>query len=290
MLPQLTHLRRFAIGVLMGIASALPGVSGGIMAVCFGVYERLVNDIADIFHKIKSDFFFLLMIGMGVVAGMVATAFGLKYIIEENLAISLFLFMGLIIGQMPSIYGLTEPESGSPRTGHIVAFIGGMIAMAAFMFLGSGESVTLGHDLTTIMILLVAGVVIAMSKIVPGLSGSAILLAIGLYAPLLIAMTSFDLVLISAILVGFCIGALFFAKIVSYLLKKYRRGTYFTILGLTAGSIIVILGKIIADVQSTFDLVGGLIVLIFGIWLSLRLIRFSNEESEKSPPVRTEQL
>lgn len=286
----LVHIKRFVTGIIVGIASTLPGVSGGVLAVCLGIYERLITDLADIFHKIKSDFWFLLMVGSGVVVGMTMTAFGLKFILDEYLAISLFLFLGLIIGQIPEIYGFTEPEKSKPRVSHIAAFAFGVALMVCFMFLGTGKTADVGHDLVSYMLLGVVGLVVALSKIVPGLSGSAILLAMGLYKPMLDAITSLDFALLGTMLVGFVVGMLMFAKIVATLLEKHRRGTYFAILGFTTGSVIVILNTIYADISSVVDIVGGIVALVIGIWISTYINRFNNEKSEKTNLKETEQL
>lgn len=282
-----THVKRFFVGILVGIASMLPGVSGGVMAVCFGIYERAVSDLADITRKIKSDFPFLLTVGLGIIAGMGVSAFGLKAMMTEYLAISLFLFLGLILGQMPELYKFTEPESGSLNLRHWAAFAAGFAIMIGVMFLGEGRTVAVDHSLVSLALLIFVGMVIALSKIVPGLSGSAFLLAMGLYYPLLNALTSFDILIVSAVLIGFAAGVLGLAKAMNYALTKYRRITYFSILGFTVGSIAIIIKEIYLDVASSADIIGGFAALAVGLAVSILFSRAGNNSSEKSNDKKT---
>lgn len=262
------------IGFAIGVASILPGISGGIMAVLFGVYERLIEDLALLRTRIRTDFWFIFTIGVGLVIGMVAATFGVGFLIDNFYMFSMFMFVGMIMGQLPEVYGISREDAPKIKPVHIVCFIIGTIVMLTLMFFDKGgtESLT-DHTITSAILLFASGAIIAISKAVPGISGSSLLLALGLYVLTIDAVRDFDIFLILFLGLGVIVGLLVFAKIMDALIKKYRAPTYFAILGLTFGSIFVIVDEIIKEVGdfSVGDVGIGVIAVVVGVVISLAL-------------------
>jgi putative membrane protein len=273
MVSKIEQIKRFFIGTIVGIASMLPGVSGGVIAVCFGIYERLVADLADLRHRIKTDFYFLLVIGLGILFGMFVIAFGLEYLMDTYMVIALFFFVGLIIGQMPELWKLTKPKTQKFDSYNILAVIVGFLIMVAILFMGVANDVVLGHDLSSYISLIFVGIIIAVSKLAPGISGSTIILALGLYHPLMKAITDLDWALIIPLMLGLIVGLLAFAKFINYALNSHKTSTYCMIIGLTIGSILVIFDYAYQDISSYLDVIGGIVSLLLGIGLSLLFVR-----------------
>lgn len=273
MVSKLEQIKRFFIGTIVGIASMLPGVSGGVIAVCFGIYERLVADLADLRHRIKTDFYFLLVIGLGILFGMFIIAFGLEYLMDTYMVIALFFFVGLIVGQMPELWKITKPKTQRFDSYNILAAAVGFLIMIAILFMGVANDVVLGHDLSSYLSLILVGIIIAVSKLAPGISGSTIILALGLYHPLMTAITNLDWALIIPLMFGLIVGLLAFAKFINYALNSHKTSTYCMIIGLTIGSILVILDYAYVDISSYFDVIGGMVSLLLGIGLSLLFVR-----------------
>jgi len=273
MVSKIEQIKRFLIGTIVGIASMLPGVSGGVIAVCFGIYERLVADLADLRHRIKTDFYFLLVIGLGILFGMFIIAFGLEYLMDTYMVIALFFFVGLIVGQMPELWKITKPKTEKLDSYNILAAAIGFLIMIAILLMGVANDVVLGHDLSSYVSLIFVGVIIAVSKLAPGISGSTIILALGLYHPLMKAITDLDWALIIPLMFGLIIGLLAFAKFINYALNNHKTSTYCMILGLTLGSILVILDYAYVDISSYLDVIGGMLSLLLGIGLSLLFVK-----------------
>ena len=172
--------RNFLIGAFIGTLSILPGTSGGVAAVVFGVYERLVRNIADIFNKIKTDFRFLATIGCGMLSGAFLTAFGLEWFISHFETIAMFLFTGLILGQIPDVYKMTLVEKKETSHWNYLALgIGVALTLLLLTIEGIrdvGTGVELGNDMMSHIISVITGVIIAAAMITPGISGSSILL------------------------------------------------------------------------------------------------------------------
>jgi putative membrane protein len=275
------RIKQFLIGILVGIASMLPGISGAIVAVCFGIYERLVKDLADIVHQVRKDFMFLLVVGCGILIGMVVIAFGLNYMGDNARMASMFLFLGLIAGQIPTLYYTTEPKTGKPSRYNYAALAIGVIIMGSFLLIGTGKDQILSHDLTSYLYMVFVGIFLAISKLAPGISGSTVLLVFGLFYPLVNALTGFDMALLLPLGIGLLIGLLGFSKVINYALTKHRRSTYFMILGLTIGSIVTIAYDTVPDITCLSDVIIGVITLAIGILISLWFMRLGNNNSEE---------
>ena len=290
-------MKDFLVGALVGIMSMMPGASGGTIAVIFGIYERLIADLADIRHKLLKDLRFIIPVGLGIVVGLLVCAVGIDALLQNWEVPMMFFFAVLILCQIPDIAEMANgEEDGRPTTWNIVACIVGIAVMVAFLFVGSNDSgISLVElDAVDMVLLFVVGVVIALSKVVPGLSGAAILLAIGLYTPLMNLVGGLDMsvimeraVAIVPLVVGFVVGAIGLAKIVDYLTKHNRRTTYYCILGMTIGSIITVAVQAFQGLDGTTMIVGSVVGIVIGLAFGYLLrkvsVKYARETIETGP-------
>jgi putative membrane protein len=278
--PSASILKKFSIGTLIGIVSTMPGVSGAVLAVCFGIYERLIADIADFVHKIREDFGFLMTVGLGIAFGIVIVSLGLDFILENYEVASMMLFTGLILGQLPELWKHTEPEIKLSKL-NVLSFIVGLIIMGFFLILGASEDVVLSHNLTSCLYMILIGVIFSVSHLAPGISGSTVLLAMGLLAPLTHTIATFDIFLMVPLLIGVFAGLFSFAKVIHYALKNYRKSTYMMIFGLTVGSIFVIMKEAVIAYSGVEDLALGAVAFVAGILVSIWFSRLGRNTSEE---------
>jgi len=276
----LTILKRFIIGVLVGIVSTVPGVSGAVLAVCFGIYERLVRDVADLRQWIRKDFGFLMVIGVGLIIGIIVSFKGLDWVLENYLVASMMLFTGMIIGQLPELWKYTEPRTKPSKT-NIAAFIVGIVIMCLFLILAmyKADEIVMSHDVVSCLYMIVIGIIFSISHLAPGISGATVLLAMGLYPPLIHTIADMDLVLMVPLVIGILIGLIGFAKVVHYALSRYRKTTYMLIFGLTMGSILVIIREVIAAEPGSADIALGLVAFGAGIIISVLFSRAGRKSS-----------
>lgn len=280
----LKPLKDVLVGALVGLVSMLPGASGATIAVIFGIYERLVSDLADIRHRLLKDLRFIILIFIGIVLGMMVCAFGLEFLMDHIEVPTMFFFAALIVAQIPDIMKLGD--DGEPLSKwNIAAFVVGFVIMIAFLFLGDGNDVELEGITGTILMVLV-GIILAVSKLAPGVSGSTVLLALGLYAPFMHALTDMDIGYLLPILIGLVIGILGFSKIVDHCMRNHKKSTYVMILGLTAGSVITVSVQAIMKLSGTemiaMSIAGIVIGLLLGIGLSKVASSYAKETiSEK---------
>lgn len=277
----LKALKDLIVGALVGIVSMLPGASGATIAVIFGIYERLISDIADIRHKLIHDLRFIIPVGIGIVLGLFLCSFGLKGLMDTWEIPMMFFFAALISAQVPDIMSLSKDEKPLTKW-NWAALICGFLVMMVTMVFGMQSEIERSVDNALIWVLV--GVILAISKLAPGVSGSTILLAMGLFTPFMNAMTDFDMSILIPGAIGLLIGALAFSKVIDHFMTNNRKSTYFAILGLTIGSVVAVVVDASVNLDGTEvilqSVVGIVLGLVFGIALSKVSRRYAMETIE----------
>ena len=272
------------VGTLMGVVSFLPGASGSTIAVIFRVYERLVGDVADIKNKLLKDLWFIIPIGIGVLGGMFLCAKVLDELSKEYEIQLMFLFVALIVTQIPDIKRMGD-DGNKPTTADIIAFAVGVAIMVVFMVIG--WNAPMDKDNSGFLVMMLIGVIYAMSLLSPGISGSTILLALGFYWVYTNVIGDFihNMNLMLPIALGALIGALAFSKVIDFCMRNYRKTTYMAILGLTVGSAVTVLIngiRSLSDNSSGEMIIQCVICAIIGAVLGLGLNRLAHMYAESS--------
>ncbi len=265
------HLRTFLNGVVAGIASILPGVSGGLILVLCGTYERLIEDISKLREKLKPEFLYLISIAVGLVVGMVACTILLDKILDEFAAPLMALFFGLIVAQIPEVWKLTGHEKGTklPLSSVVCMAIGLGLIIALMIINGTGNEVdTEDHSFGNMILFGLCGVVLAISKVMPGISGSSLLIALGLFDVTIHSVAHLDVYFIAPLCVGLLIGLFGFAKVMDFCLKRYRTQTYMLIMGLTIGSLLVIIQELINESLDVWEWAICAVMVVLGVLAS----------------------
>jgi Predicted membrane protein len=263
------------VGFLIGIAFALPGVSGAVIAVVFGIYGRLVADLSDLRVGLKKDLWFIMLLGLGLAAGFVMFAVIFTDAVEAHGSIIMLLFLGLIVGQVPEVCKIAKGDQ-PVRPSYVAWAAVGVIAMLLLLVATGGEvsDVTLDRTIIGIMLAFCAGVILAVSGIIPGISGTSLLIAIGLFTPTMYIVRDFDPVLMLPLLAGAFIGMVFIANVMNRLLTTRYYETYYVVLGLTIGSVILILPQIDASV----NIMLGIAAFIVGLAVSTAFNLFGRNQ------------
>jgi putative membrane protein len=259
------HLRSFINGVVTGIASILPGVSGGLILVLCGSYERLIEDISELRQKIRPEFFFLVAIASGLLVGMLGCTLFLDWTLDRFAAPMMAFFFGLIVAQIPEVWKLTGYEKGSKiSVASIVCLAVGLGIIIALMVVNGGGRVvdTDDHSIGNMVLFALCGIVLAVSKVMPGISGSSLLIALGLFEVTISSVAHLDIYFIAPLCVGLLIGLFGFAKVMDMCLKRFRTETYMLIMGLTIGSLMIIIQEL---VNSSLDAAGWAVCIVMAV-------------------------
>lgn len=270
-------------GVVIGVANAIPGVSGGTMMVSMGIYDNIIYCITHLFKQFKESVRILFPYFLGMAAGIVGLAYAIKFLFANFPFQTCMVFIGLILGGVPMIFKKVKKEK--IELPHIAVFFIFFIAIIAMQYMGkNSKDVELVIDAVSLVKLFLVGIVASATMVIPGVSGSMMLMIMGYYNPIINAITGFvdgavhgdwNAVLnISASLVPFGIGVVVgifaIAKLIEFLLAKWEGLTYCAILGLVVSSPVVILMGISLQI-SILTVLTGVFALAVGVLIALKL-------------------
>lgn len=252
-------------GIAMGIGNAIPGVSGGTIAVVTKIFDRLMENITPNIKRLIKNMPFLIPVGIGMVIGIFCTSLVLEKLFETYYVPTQLFFLGLIIGSIPTILRECKKETSKIRPVNLLPFFIGVLFMVALLFLNEGGSMFAeGASLTVrdVILYIVMGFIGAAAMIIPGVSGSMIMKVFGAYDSIISAVANLDIAVLVVFAVGALIGLFVAVKIIDVLLKKFRQGTYCLILGLIMGSVAHIFP---ADFKFNTQGIIGIVLLLVGL-------------------------
>lgn len=236
------HIMRFLKGCLIGIANAIPGVSGGTLAVITGIYDRLVAALGGFLHggegNWKKNTLFLAPIALGMAAGLLGFSHVLKWMYQYIPVQTSLFFAGLILGSIPFMVRLAL--SAGFRPWHVVPALlaAGGVVMLAFVD-GGGDATTISITDPLQALWFAFSAMIGMgAMVIPGISGSFMLLLMGVYQTFIESVRSFNIPLLAVFGVGAIAGLLVITRLLTLLLARFRAPTFWTLLGLVAGSVV----------------------------------------------------
>ena len=236
------HLRIFFCGILMGIADAIPGISGGTIALLLGIYEELIGSISNfninLFQNLKNKGIkycwnkingnFLLSLISGVLLSLVSFVKIFSILIEKYPLFIWSFFLGLILATLFVI-------NRNIKKWDIVNFI--LIFIFAFLTISLSIINQSISENINLFYILICGIIASSAMILPGISGSLILVILGVYTLIINALNNLEYNIILVFLIGCLIGIINFSKIIKWLFHNYRDYTFSIMLGLVIGSI-----------------------------------------------------
>lgn len=246
-----TILLSVARGFVMGAADIVPGVSGGTIALIFGIYERLISSIragsSALGNLMKLDFtgfkrwmgevdwLFIIPLGTGILLAVIALANILQHLLEEQAVLMSALFMGLVAGSIVVAWAMLKNRDAL----HIwIAIAAGIATFIALGLRGGTSEDTVGQVLDPqLWAFFLAGAIAICAMILPGISGSFILVLLGMYGPLLNAVTTRDFLALAVFMVGAIIGLALFSQILYRALRLHHDTVIALLVGLMAGSL-----------------------------------------------------
>ncbi len=272
----------FVKGFVIGIANLIPGVSGGTLAITLGIYERLIEILSNFKSNVKENIKFLIPIFLGVGASILSLSGVISYCLERFLFATIMLFVGAILGGMPMLCKKLQGKkiSVSKVLSFLIAFTVVILATA----LGSENVVSFDKiGLLVFIKLFFVGALASATMVVPGVSGSALLMTLGYYKPIIDtikSLTDFSILghnmgIVLPFGIGIIVGILLIAKLIDYLLKKHEVATYYGIIGFVIASVVSIVyqnffqGGLITVVWT--DILIGLILCAVGFYGAYKL-------------------
>lgn len=241
-------------GFFIGIGKIIPGVSGSLIAITLGVYDRLLESISR-FYK-KENIKFLVPLGAGIMVAIMLTSNLLTYLLDSYYAITMLFFIGLIMGA-------TSITKESFKGKNIFCFLISFLLVFSLCFVKTKAGIVKDYSF---FVMILIGLIEAITMVIPGISGTAIMMIIGCYATILNMFSNpiSNLSLLIPFGIGIFIGVIVISKILSSLFRKYNDKINSCILGFTLSSVFLLIIKVF---KSKYNLLIGLPFFILGLLL-----------------------
>ena len=262
---------RLIKGMFIGLGVILPGVSGGALAAVFGIYERMISFLSNIFKDFWKNVFFFIPVGIGALASVFLLSHPLDYFLKHNKVQVLWCFIGCIIGTLPALWREAGKE-GRKNIHIIITIVTAIIACIGLILAKQYMNVEVPQNFFTWMM---AGAVFAFGFIIPGLSPSNFLIYMNMYEAMNEGIKNLDFSILIPVTIGAIACILIFAKLMGYILKKAYAPIFHFIFGVVIASTVIILPSFedYTGMTITADIVTVLLFLAgLGIGLSMELL------------------
>lgn len=262
-----SFLFRVLCGFCLGISVFAPGISGSIMAIIMGIYDKLLDITSNPFKNFKKSFFFLLPLGIGALISLVLFVLAFSYLFETYEKAVFMLFAGLIIGNLPMVY--KEARKNKFKWYYL---LGAAVAFAAafivgIMSEGAGEMQDVNGS-SNLFLIALSGVLAGAASLVPGMSVSMILIVMGVYDFLIASAKALDIVTIGVCGVAFAISIIASSKLIKFVFAKFSGMAHFMVLGFLTGSV----SGIFFTLPKGGSNLAGAIMLVIGLAISLLFV------------------
>lgn len=275
-------------GILIGVANVIPGVSGGTLAIVMGIYDKLINAVTGIFKSpikcIKEVWVYVI----GIALGSAFSVVGVTYLLNKFPIFTTLLFVGLILGAIPLI--TSQVNSKKVQVQDILIFCMFVLLIVLLPFIGTA---TVTHSVISANWLIMVGIgfIAAITIVVPGVSGTMILMALGYYESIMSVSSELiqalvkldfnviytDLLILFPFILGIIVGVILIAELIKWLLKKYTKTVHFAILGLVVSSPFPVILNLNLSKANISSLVSGLFALILGAIIANTVIKINKE-------------
>ena len=301
-------LMRLLCGFGIGFAFIVPGISGSAMAVLFGIYEDMINSVSNIFKEFKKSVWFLFPIAIGVALSVASLIIPITWALTKNCFIVIMLFAGFIIGGLKPMIKQAEWKN-IPKWRYIFFIIGFLfvIGISCLTFIDGVNANLVGTEIKTYQygMMVLVGVIFAISMVLPGVSGATLLLSIGYYTSVfdLIKETAKNALkgvfywqsylLIVMLIIGVLVGAIVMSKLLDKAFKNHPKTSYLAVCGLAIGSIPAMFisqnwgsAKVAGDPfiklpMSPWTIVFGILLLIVGIAIGYLFVYLKERQEKK---------
>lgn len=284
------------VGFSIGLSVIVPGISGSAIAIIMKVYDKMMYAFSNIFKKFKVCCIFLIPIVIGIIAGFGIGFVLVKLLLDTIPFITICFFVGLMVGTFPILF--KEIKGTKTNVNRKLLFVGGIlvpIGITLISMFADGNNSLIGLNFGHYVLFLVLGILISLTQIIPGLSATVLLMMFGYYTAILDGVgtelfTDFSLMLVYLMLgLGFVIGILLFSKIINRLLERQRTPFFYTICGLSIGSMVaVFLGNECMDIYKIWqtgdmirDLIIGAVALAAGFAVTFALYLYDKKKEAK---------
>ena len=264
-------------GFIIGIAKIIPGVSGALIAISFGIYEKAIKAISDFFKNPVDNFLFLFPLGLGVLLSLSLTSNLVIYFINNYYFPTIVLFIGLIMGGIPSL--IDNINIKKINFIHIIVLVLSFSTVFLISLVGKQNFFIETNQFFDFILFLIIGIIDALTMIIPGISGTAVMMLLGCYDLLLSFLSSLtniqaiwdNILKIIPYLLGIILCVIILSRLMTYLFNHKKDYMYLSILGFTLSSVLILFFETFKKNYSLLETIVALILLIIGYYIARKL-------------------
>ena len=266
-------------GFLLGIANVIPGVSGGTLALTLGIYQDLIGAISHFFKNLKKNLKFLIPLGIGMVIAILLGSKVITFCLDKFALPTTLFFIGLIVGGIPLLTKKLKGRRLKPLNLAVFLLTFGVVMIMTFLNAGNNAVDLSNMSVIQFILLMIVGMVAAATMVIPGVSGSFVLMLLGYYKPVMATLgnlTDFSLIghnilVLAPFGIGLLIGIVGIAKLIEFLLKKYEIPTYYGIVGFVTASVIGLGIGLVGVPTTTLQVLAGLVLFVIAFIIGYKL-------------------
>ena len=266
-------------GMMIGVANIIPGVSGGTLMIILGLYEEVIDTISHFFKNFKKNLKFIIPLAIGMIISILLLSKVISVCLDKYPFPTVLFFVGLILGGIPLLWNKAKAAKG--KWSNWLVFGITFVIVLAFAFLKSGNYVVSLNNLNLFgyIYLFIVGIISAATMVIPGISGSFVLMLLGYYEPIVntirdltnFSLLGHNLLILIPFGLGIIIGIVLIAKLIEYLLHRYPVKTYYGVLGFVIASLVAIIKPILITTPSIIEIVIAVILIITGGLIAYKL-------------------
>ena len=266
-------------GMIIGVANIIPGVSGGTLMIILGLYEEIIDTISHFFKNFKKNLKFIIPLAIGMLLSILILSKIISVCLDKYPFPTTLFFVGLIIGGLPLLWN--KAKASKHNYSNWLVFVITFAVVITFAFLKSGNYVVSldNMNLFGYLTLFIIGMVSAATMVIPGISGSFVLMLLGYYEPMVntikdltnFSLLGHNLLILIPFGLGIVVGIILVAKLIEYLLHRYPVKTYYGVLGFVIASLVAIIKPIVGIEINIIQIVISIVLIIVGALIAYKL-------------------
>lgn len=266
-------------GMIIGVANIIPGVSGGTLMIILGLYEEVIDTISHFFKNFKKNLKFILPLAIGMIIAILVLSKVISLCLEKYPFPTTLFFIGLILGGLPLLWN--KAKAARYKWSNWLVFAITFIIVLVFAFLKSSNYVVSLDNLSLFgyLKLFIIGMISAATMVIPGISGSFVLMLLGYYEPIVntikdltnFSLLGHNLLILIPFGLGIVVGIVLIAKLIEYLLSRYPIKTYYGVLGFVIASLVAIVKPILGINIGVVEVIISVVLVIVGGIIAYKL-------------------
>lgn len=272
------YLKLSIQGFIIGIGKIIPGVSGAMFAMLFGVYEKSLKIISNLKKELKGNFLFISVLGLSVLTAIIFGSNIINKCLNNYYMETMFLFIGMMCAGIKSLFQNIKGKKISKKSKLIAFAVSASLVIISLIDINSSKG-TVSKNLFAVIMLFISGFLDIAASIIPGICGTALLMILGYYNTVISSLGNLldisnivnNLFVLLPFSLGMIVGAFIISKMISYLFKNYKDATYYAIFCFAIASIIILFVKTISISFTIIQLFISIVLFIIG-WVIVKLI------------------